>query len=118
MKQSERTCCICRATADKRSLARLICLDGKLVWDIRQSLPGRGGYVHQEAKCVSKMGQPARWERVLKVPPGTLKAVNVEEVARGLFVETCVGSLGAIEVEKSKVSEVPKKGGAAGKVRL
>lgn len=83
----ERTCCICRSKADKRELFRLVCCGGALVWDVRQSAPGRGAYVHPSSECVSKAGSIAKWEYVLKLTRGTLTGPQVQEVARSLLRE-------------------------------
>ena len=81
----ERTCGMCRSKGDKRTLARMVCVSGSLVWDEAQRLPGRGGYVHLSPQCVSKMGQPARWERILNLKPRTLAVEQVRVVAQALL---------------------------------
>lgn len=87
MRTIERTCCVCRSKADKRSLVRLVCCNGALLWDDRQRAPGRGAYVHRTPECLSKMGQPGKWEHVLRIPQGTLVPAQVSEVTRGLLHE-------------------------------
>ncbi len=109
----ERTCCACRSKSDKRSLARLVSAEGLLVWDERQRLQGRGGYVHLAPQCVSKIAQPGRWEKLLHLEPGSLSAAQVSEVARALatFVNSKVGA-------DAPRKECEKRGGSAKKVRL
>lgn len=109
----ERTCCACRSKSDKRSLARLVSVEGRLVWDDEQRLPGRGGYVHLSPQCVSKIGQAGRWEKILHLEPGSLSATQVSEVARALatYVNSKVGA-------DSPEKECEKRGGSAKKVRL
>lgn len=63
------------------------------------------------------MGQLGRWERILKLPPGTLKAEELAQVVRQLLTETSL-KVGATETKRGEVSEAPRKRGAAGKVRL
>lgn len=86
-RSSRRTCCMCRATDDKRALARMVNVSGELVWDVHQRLPGRGGYVHLDAGCVSKMGDQARWERVLRLSPGTLRREQLAGVVRQVMAQ-------------------------------
>lgn len=83
------------------------------MWDEQQRLPGRGGYVHLVPQCVSKIGQPGRWEKLLRLEQESLSATQVSEVARALatFVHSQVGA-GAPE------KACGKRGGSAKKVRL
>ena len=115
MKISERTCCVCRSKREKRLLARIVSVDDALVWDVHQNLPGRGGYVHLTPECVLKMGEPARWERVLKISSGTLRREQVAGVVRQLMSE-----VEALSTEERAIesSDSVKRGGAAKKVRL
>jgi predicted RNA-binding protein YlxR (DUF448 family) len=83
----ERTCCVCRSKADKRSMARLVCERGALSWDYSQRAPGRGAYVHLATECLSRMGAASRWEHVLKLAPGSLVGAQVSEVTRSLMQE-------------------------------
>ncbi|MFN4896136.1 MAG: YlxR family protein [Pseudomonadota bacterium] len=85
MKRSERTCCVCRSKGGKGELARLVCVDGVLVWDRQQCADGRGAYIHYTAECLSKMGQAARWERSLRLSSGTLSSAEVSALARVLL---------------------------------
>ena len=76
----ERTCCICRSKEDKRTLIRLVAQGGMLVVDEHQQLPGRGGYVHATVECLSRMGQPQRWERAFRLKGASLEASQVSRV--------------------------------------
>ena len=109
----ERTCCACRSKSDKRSLARLVSVEGRLVWDEQQRLPGRGGYVHLAPQCVSKISQPGRWEKLLRLEQESLSATQVAEVVRALatFVN---GQVATGTPDKA----CEKRGGSAKKVRL
>lgn len=57
----------------------------KLVVDYDQRLPGRGGYVHLAIECLSKMGQPGRWERALRLKGASLEASQVSRVVLDLM---------------------------------
>lgn len=85
MKRSERTCCVCRSKGGKSELARLVLVEGSLVWDKQQCASGRGAYIHLRPDCLSKMAQVSRWERALKLPAGTLKPIEVSALCRDLL---------------------------------
>ncbi len=87
MGSSERTCCICRARANKLELGRLVCCEGVLIWDHPQTVQSRGAYVHLTVECVSKMAQPGRWEHVLRQPRGTVKPEQLREVVKEILGE-------------------------------
>ncbi|MFO0416105.1 MAG: YlxR family protein [Pseudomonadota bacterium] len=82
---SERTCCVCRSKGDKWSFARLVCFEGALVWDEAWRAPGRGAYVHLSEVCLTKMSQVGRWERALRLAPGTLDVDQVRSLALSLL---------------------------------
>jgi len=52
----QRSCIICKKKTAKRSLLRLV-LDekGRVLFDEKQRLPGRGAYVCPEDTCVAKL---------------------------------------------------------------
>ena len=52
----QRSCIICRRKTNKFSLFRLV-LDekGRVIFDKKQALPGRGAYVCPEQECVAKL---------------------------------------------------------------
>lgn len=52
-----RTCLGCRGRENKADLIRLVRGDAAIVVDVRQTAPGRGGYLHQRPEC---------WEQALK----------------------------------------------------
>lgn len=83
------------------------------MWDELQRLPGRGGYVHLAPPCVSKISQPGRWEKLLRLQQDSLSATQVAEVARTLatFVNGQVGT-------GTPYKACEKRGGSAKKVRL
>ena len=51
-----RTCLACGAKKNKRSLLRFVGLDGTLVFDEAQRLPGRGAYCCRLSACLGKFG--------------------------------------------------------------
>lgn len=59
--------------------------EGELAVDYEQRLPGRGGYVHLAIECLSKMGQPGRWERALRLKGASLEASQVSRVVMELM---------------------------------
>jgi predicted RNA-binding protein YlxR (DUF448 family) len=104
LKTIERTCCICRSKGDKRALIRLVAQGGELVVDDQQRLPGRGGYVHASIECLSRMGQPQRWERALRLKGASLQASQVSRVVMELMTRV-------------RGSVAPSEEGTAGKGR-
>jgi predicted RNA-binding protein YlxR (DUF448 family) len=109
---------MCRSKGDKRALIRLVCVSGNLMWDQFQRLPGRGGYVHLAPQCVSKMGQPGRWERILNLNPGTLAVEQVAEVAQVLMAKASAKATEAGDGGDATSMGTARRGGAAKKVRL
>lgn len=63
----ERSCVVCRGKAQKSTLLRVVWTEGGAVIDRLQRLPGRGGYLHRSWECWSRMRQPARWARALRL---------------------------------------------------
>ena len=49
----ERSCLVCRGKAPKRELLRFIWSEGRLVFDEKQRLPGRGAYIHATLRCIT-----------------------------------------------------------------
>jgi predicted RNA-binding protein YlxR (DUF448 family) len=80
VRRIERTCCVCRARAEKRDLIRLVCNEGRLEFDEECVWKGRGAYVHADTSCIARAAQPGRWERALKVTPGTLCGQQVSQL--------------------------------------
>ena len=109
---------MCRSKGDKRSLARMVCVSGNLVWDESQRLPGRGGYVHLSLHCVSKMGQPARWERMLNLKPETLAVEQVRVVAQALMERINAQVSAGGRAESLPIDKGSSGKGATKKVRL
>ncbi len=89
MVPSERTCVVCRSKGAKSSLARLVLSGNALVWDTEHALPGRGAYVHMKPECLSKMTQPARWERALRAPSEAVEVASLRKVAAELMESAC-----------------------------
>lgn len=117
VKRVERTCCVCRSRAEKRDLIRLVCSEGRLELGDASGSKGRGAYVHADARCLAKAAQPARWERALKVSPGTLQGPQVAQVFTGLIrrvTSTDISSDGGGSRQSVKGAVV----GGKGRVRL
>ena len=55
MKQPMRTCLVTGDKKSKSELIRFVIQDGVLVWDEKGSLPGRGGYVCNDAATIEKL---------------------------------------------------------------
>ncbi|MBA8796277.1 putative RNA-binding protein YlxR (DUF448 family) [Friedmanniella endophytica] len=70
-----RTCVGCRRRAAQAELVRVVAVDGRLVLDRRRRLPGRGAYLHADARCAATAVQRRAFGRALRVPqpdPGDL----------------------------------------------
>ncbi len=61
--------------------------DGALARDEHQAVQSRGGYIHPTRECVSRMNQPGRWERALKLAPNSLKSDAVAQVVKRMLLE-------------------------------
>jgi predicted RNA-binding protein YlxR (DUF448 family) len=93
----ERMCIICRGKAPKcwsrersgaevgEQLLRLVAVNGELVVDRAQNLPGRGAYVHRSTDCIIKLGQVGRVARALRISEGELSGVTVRQVVEELL---------------------------------
>ena len=81
----QRTCCICRAKAPKGELVRMVVSDLALRWDENHRLPGRGAYVHRRVECLSKMNQPAKWKRALRVEKVRVDFDSLPLIAKALM---------------------------------
>lgn len=64
---SERMCVICRGKEDKSTLIRLVYSNGSIVVDRNHDLPGRGAYLHRTWECWSRLGNPSKWARALRI---------------------------------------------------
>ena len=106
---AERTCIICRSKADKERLVRVVATGAGLSVDRRQSLPGRGAYIHASSTCVSRLAQVGRWERALRLPERTLDARLVAKLAEELMSEVA-GSVGAGPSAETPAAKGPGKG--------
>lgn len=96
MTYSERMCCVCRGKAAKGELYRIVGqLHGagdyegsasyELVLDSTHTAQSRGGYLHKRSECVTKMAQPTRWERALRLPAGSLRQSQLGQVMNALM---------------------------------
>jgi uncharacterized protein len=83
----ERTCCICRRKASKAELARLVVLEGRILYDSAGRLPGRGAYVHRRVDCILNMNQPERWRRALRIVSKSVDFDTLGSVTKELLKE-------------------------------
>jgi uncharacterized protein len=69
----QRTCIGCRTIQNSKQLLRLACTaHGQVVMDLTGRLPGRGGYVCYNGRCLQKALQPAKLSLIFKqsvIPP-------------------------------------------------
>jgi hypothetical protein len=83
----QRSCVVCRETADKRALTRLVRgADGRIVVDERAREPGRGAYLCERPEC---------WQRSAAVLGRALRAtvtdqdrVTLQDYAAARFAAT------------------------------
>lgn len=62
-----RTCVGCRQKRPKRELVRFVCgSNGELILDPRQILPGRGGYLCADSRCLQLAIKSRAFSRPLK----------------------------------------------------
>ncbi len=72
-----RTCVGCRGTTGKYALIRVVeGADGPVV-DPDGGAPGRGGYVHPDASCVTAALERRAFERALRIGPPMGEAVRL-----------------------------------------
>jgi len=58
----------CRVRADKPDLLRVVVIDGRLVPDLRGTLPGRGAYLHPTAACLEQAVRRRAFNRAFRGP--------------------------------------------------
>lgn len=76
-----RRCVCCHKSADKYSLWRFVVNEeGRLLWDQRYDMQGRGAYIHPEARCLSRFGDCKKWARALRVSGSELDAVALKQL--------------------------------------
>ncbi len=73
-------------------MLRFAFVDGRLTLDEGYDVAGRGAYLHPAVSCVARAGQPARWERALRLAPGTLVGAQVAELFAGVMSRVVGGS--------------------------
>ncbi|MDY6852079.1 MAG: YlxR family protein [Thermodesulfobacteriota bacterium] len=67
-----RTCLGCASKKAKRALARLaLNPEGQVVWDRRQTMPGRGAYVCPSRDCLAKALKIKKLTRAFRRPVAT-----------------------------------------------
>ncbi len=98
-----RTCVACREEADRDELIRLVAdptAPGTVAIDYRAKLPGRGGWVHPTAACVTTLEQrPGMLSRALDVDVTTagllarIRVVVMNAALDGLSMAAAAGAL-------------------------
>jgi predicted RNA-binding protein YlxR (DUF448 family) len=83
--QPVRTCLGCRDRAPQAELLRVVADAGSVRVDVRRTLPGRGGYLHPDADCLSRAVRRRAFGRALRVEVDTAAAGRVlsEHLAAG-----------------------------------
>lgn len=61
-----RTCVGCRATDEKAALVRVVAVDGLVVVDEHQTMPGRGAYLHARSTCLEAALRRRVFRRALR----------------------------------------------------
>ncbi|WP_084104365.1 YlxR family protein [Demequina sp. NBRC 110056] len=70
-----RTCVGCRSKAARSALVRLALEDGRVVVDERESLPGRGAWLHPESDCLAQALRRNSIGRALRSPGADASSV-------------------------------------------
>lgn len=60
-----RRCLVCGRRQRKETLARFARQGERVVFDEKQTEPGRGVYVHPSSECFSRLTEVKLWERAL-----------------------------------------------------
>jgi predicted RNA-binding protein YlxR (DUF448 family) len=72
-----RTCLVSKQKKPKGDLVRFVVRDGILIWDYKQILSGRGGYVVPEACVISKLPKMEKKVRhFLKCSPFKISPID------------------------------------------
>lgn len=76
-------CVVCYRREEKEKLLRLTVKDGRLLWDRRMNLGGRGAYLCPKEECVGKLDRKkmtGKLSHFLKrsVDPGEVRRVKEE----------------------------------------
>jgi predicted RNA-binding protein YlxR (DUF448 family) len=72
-----RTCLGCRDRAPQAELLRVVAHAGSVRVDVRRTLPGRGGYLHPDAGCLSRAVRRRAFGRALRAEVDTAAAGRV-----------------------------------------
>ncbi|MFR9755188.1 YlxR family protein [Streptomyces sp. TR06-5] len=75
----ERTCVGCREHSGKAGLLRVVLIEGRIVPDLRGTLPGRGAYVHPAQTCVDLAVRRRAFQRAFRVP-GPLDTAELQSL--------------------------------------
>nr|WP_227007259.1 YlxR family protein [Brevibacterium sp. XM4083] len=84
----QRTCIACRQTADRDELMRFVHRPDErpaIVPDVSKTLPGRGAWMHPDAKCLEKARTSAPFARAFrtKITASDLPELDTEPRQNG-----------------------------------
>jgi predicted RNA-binding protein YlxR (DUF448 family) len=65
----------------------MVAVGGGVILDEQQIMPGRGAYIHPAPGCITKINQPGRWERALRLQPGSVRPDVLSELAKRLILD-------------------------------
>jgi len=85
-----RRCIVCKRSANKSDLLRLVLAGNGVCYDREQKLSGRGAYVHKSVSCVTALFAKGQLERAFRTGKLKLTDARKQEIARELMsvVET------------------------------
>ncbi|HXW44213.1 MAG TPA: YlxR family protein [Streptosporangiaceae bacterium] len=63
-----RTCVGCGVRAARSELVRVVAVEGEIVPDVAQRLPGRGAYLHLRLACLDRAQRRRAFPRALRLP--------------------------------------------------
>ena len=86
-----RRCLVCGQRTNKWDLIRFVKQNVRMVFDSKQTMPGRGVYCHQTAACFSRLTEAKLWGRAVGRRGGVidrqsvLEAVDNARISLGIF---------------------------------
>jgi uncharacterized protein len=69
----------CREQSGRAGLLRVVLIEGRVVPDLRGTLPGRGAYVHLAQTCVGLAVRRRAFQRAFRVP-GPLETEELQKL--------------------------------------
>ena len=65
-RQPQRTCVACGRKAEQSELLRLVISGGRVLWDPRRRLPGRGAYICPRQECLEALKSDRKKGRIFR----------------------------------------------------